>query len=425
MTVVAHSSISIISNLVVLSFFNYTINLWHLLAMIVFSWLPDVDSPSSLAGKMFFFVSKKINVIFGHRGFLHSITFLSIVVLLTFAVFIFAPQYIYIYFIIFYVAYISHLIADCFNISGVRLLYPKSTVYVFPFNDAFRFRSGNMKIELPIFITTLIFSGIFYFTVMENQGLISYLRIKFANPSMAEEQFTSFEKSKYFADVVIYDKISRQNIDFKNVEVLFSDKNKIIFFQDKDIKFFEDSDIFKISKVSLRKSDLTFDKESFSGDLKSLLETDFRAASGVVYCNVDYKNHSITKENGNSRLFFSSKTDIKNIIDLVDSENNKILSDIEDLKLQTSIHKIRKIKNSLSVLNDDKEVAVRELQKTDDIKTKLDLSDRIRRTDSKIDSLTLELSLIDTGDDDEVLKMIKENQSKIIESIKCDLTVIK
>jgi len=134
--------------------------------MIVFALIPDIDTPGSFVGRVFFFISNRINLAFGHRGFIHSLHFLLIIIALSSFVFFLFPPSVYIFAIIFYVAYFSHLISDCFNLSGVRLLYPSPTVYVFPYDEGFRSRSGNVKVEFPITAIFIIISIIYYFTVI-------------------------------------------------------------------------------------------------------------------------------------------------------------------------------------------------------------------------------------------------------------------
>jgi len=410
MMAVTHSSVSIMFNLIVLSLFNFSLNPFHFIAMIIFSWLPDIDTPNSLVGRAFSFVSKRLNILFGHRGFLHSLTFVLLLSTLFFPVFILADKSVYIYFLILPVSYFSHLIADCFNISGVRLMYPSNAVFVFPKNESFRFRSGDMRLELPVIFVSLVFSVVFFISVMGNDGFISFLRIKFAKPSMAEQQFVSFEHSKYYADITLYDKISRQNIDFTNVEVLFSDSNKVIFFQGDEIKKYENSDLFNIVRVSLKKSNEQFDKTQFTGNLDDLLEENFRAFTGTV--------------NGEN-MFFSTREELVIIQNKIKNDNKIISDEIASLLLQGSAYKVAQIRRNILTLENERDNAIGLLNNTVDIKTKLELSDRIKRITSRIESLNLDLSLVDTSIDQVINSRVGELRLKIIERVECSVVLIK
>ncbi|HBD96221.1 MAG TPA: hypothetical protein DDY71_14825 [Spirochaetia bacterium] len=88
---------AIFCNLVVLSFFNFTLQFEHLLAMIVFALIPDIDTPGSFIGKVFFFISNRINLAFGHRGFIHSLHFLLIIIALSSFVFFLFPPTMYVF----------------------------------------------------------------------------------------------------------------------------------------------------------------------------------------------------------------------------------------------------------------------------------------------------------------------------------------
>lgn len=87
--------------------------------------MPDIDHPSSKAGKKAGPLSTIINKIFGHRGFLHT------------------PLFIFLFFILFFyfltnknlnyytpllygycIGYVSHLFLDLLTVSGIPLFFP-------------------------------------------------------------------------------------------------------------------------------------------------------------------------------------------------------------------------------------------------------------------------------------------------------------
>ncbi len=102
--------------------------------------LPDIDSDSSIIGKRKIF--RPIQFLFGHRGFLHSFTFL---LLFTFFFVLFIPVIAFPLFL----GYSLHLFADSFTIQGIRPFYPLRKTY------AGKFKTGG-KIDLMLFISVLI-----------------------------------------------------------------------------------------------------------------------------------------------------------------------------------------------------------------------------------------------------------------------------
>ncbi|MEI4259966.1 MAG: metal-dependent hydrolase [Candidatus Dasytiphilus stammeri] len=107
---------------------------WHIIsAAILTSLLPDIDHPRSLLGQHLKWLSASMRVIFGHRGFTHSILALAAAVkifnltLLLSRVII--PDDVSQGMII---GYISHLIADSLTPAGIPLLWPLRWKLRFP-----------------------------------------------------------------------------------------------------------------------------------------------------------------------------------------------------------------------------------------------------------------------------------------------------
>ncbi|WWO96952.1 MAG: metal-dependent hydrolase [Candidatus Dasytiphilus stammeri] len=95
---------------------------WHIIASAMLtSLLPDIDHPSSLLGQHFKWLSSTMRLIFGHRGFTHSILALATAVKLIFLSRVIIPADVIQGMII---GYISHLIADSITPAGIPLLWP-------------------------------------------------------------------------------------------------------------------------------------------------------------------------------------------------------------------------------------------------------------------------------------------------------------
>ncbi len=106
-----------------------TTSLFSLSAFLVamlFALLPDIDTPRSTISNISPVtqtISKKINIIAGHRGPLHSLFFRSVITLLL--RYLYASSYIeYTVFIAGSLGYLSHLILDAFTPRGIPFFWP-------------------------------------------------------------------------------------------------------------------------------------------------------------------------------------------------------------------------------------------------------------------------------------------------------------
>ncbi len=77
----------------------------------------DIDEENSFIGRRTRPLSNIINIIFKHRGFIHSLLFILIVSLITWSFF-------NNYYIPFLIGASSHLFLDSLTPSGIRILYP-------------------------------------------------------------------------------------------------------------------------------------------------------------------------------------------------------------------------------------------------------------------------------------------------------------
>ncbi len=91
--------------------------------------LPDIDHPKSFISRSYFLpISKIVEATTRHRGWTHSIfgTLIFTLIFLT-ILYYFSLSTFYAFF--FFVGYISHLISDSLNPSGVNWLWPKKKRY--------------------------------------------------------------------------------------------------------------------------------------------------------------------------------------------------------------------------------------------------------------------------------------------------------
>jgi len=86
-----------------------------LVVALIATYIPDVDSRFSKTGRKFYL--KPIQWFVGHRGLIHSFTFL---ILITLGFTLFFPLIA----LPFFLGYCCHLMADSFTVRGIRPFYP-------------------------------------------------------------------------------------------------------------------------------------------------------------------------------------------------------------------------------------------------------------------------------------------------------------
>lgn len=100
--------------------------------------LPDIDHPQSAMGRLFFFISQPLNSRFGHRNLIHSFIIWSP---LFFAGVIIRSD------TVLWVAFgaWSHILLDCWNISGTKAFIPFSQKPVVIFKRDWRILTGSVQ----------------------------------------------------------------------------------------------------------------------------------------------------------------------------------------------------------------------------------------------------------------------------------------
>lgn len=114
----SHLAFGALISLLLINFVGYNKfifdNIMIHILILLFSVLPDIDIHDSKIGKSVGFFSKIIQLIFGHRGFFHSLwmVLLLYIILLPFG-----------YEIAVY-GYIGHLLVDMITSDGIKVFYP-------------------------------------------------------------------------------------------------------------------------------------------------------------------------------------------------------------------------------------------------------------------------------------------------------------
>ncbi|MDP7244474.1 MAG: metal-dependent hydrolase [Flavobacteriales bacterium] len=112
-----HLAFGLLVALLALDFFNIQNKLLFVLIVVFFSIFPDIDDTKSKIGKKNRQISRIINILFGHRGFFHSIY----VPLILYYIFYYVNKEIGAAVL---VGYFSHLFMDALTRKGIKPFYP-------------------------------------------------------------------------------------------------------------------------------------------------------------------------------------------------------------------------------------------------------------------------------------------------------------
>ncbi|MEA3378021.1 MAG: metal-dependent hydrolase [Nanoarchaeota archaeon] len=117
-----HLIFSILCSFTLLKFYEINHPIIFCLTFIFFGLIPDMDMPKSKLGKKHKIISNILHILFGHRGFIHTIFP---------AIFFFAIFYYYGFIeiaIASILGYLGHLLLDILTPYGLKVFYPFSKV---------------------------------------------------------------------------------------------------------------------------------------------------------------------------------------------------------------------------------------------------------------------------------------------------------
>ena len=168
--------------------------------------LPDLDTPKSIIGRFLYPIAAYIERKFGHRQATHSLLALLILGLIT-APLIYVNLFCWIALLS---GYLSHLLIDTTNKSGVPLFYPSSIRAVMPKPEKWRIRVGS-KAESIVFIIILI--AVFALFPINRMGLFRALHRMIKDTQSAIADYRSWADSyRVYANVKGVFNVSQQPI---------------------------------------------------------------------------------------------------------------------------------------------------------------------------------------------------------------------
>ena len=163
--------------------FEYEVSAVTWLCVAAGSILPDIDLPTSVLGRTFWWFSSPIEKRFGHRTITHS--FLAMIVLgLLLSPLLYYNLSLYFWCVI--GGYWSHLWIDMFNLRGVDLFWPSPIRVVMPGKEQYRMQVGS-KGENILMIS--FFVAILGLYPLSNVGLWHGLHTILGNFDVARDEY--------------------------------------------------------------------------------------------------------------------------------------------------------------------------------------------------------------------------------------------
>lgn len=130
---------------------------------------PDIDEPNSMLGKKTLGISNLLKAIFGHRGFTHSLIFVSLLALLLFSLSfipsiqsltLFSPPLILLCISGFILGCLLHILGDMMTYSGVPIFLPFNLKNYHTLPKILRFKTGGKMDYLIATFSLMLFAFI-------------------------------------------------------------------------------------------------------------------------------------------------------------------------------------------------------------------------------------------------------------------------
>lgn len=174
---------------------------------ILFSFMPDIDIPTSRVGRPLFFISVPLEKRFGHRTITHSIIGVAILAALASPLYFFWP-------LCFWAVmggYWSHIQIDMSNIRGVDLFWPSAMRVVMPGKIKYRLEVGS-KAEMIVLCSLLVFCVGLY--PISNMGLRGGLHQLLKDFDIAYDEFVEVQGLDWYTlELKAIDNLTLEHIE--------------------------------------------------------------------------------------------------------------------------------------------------------------------------------------------------------------------
>lgn len=380
-----------------LSFYNVNVfsNPFYLGVCVLSSLIPDIDTPKTIAGKLFYPFAIFLNRKYGHRTLTHSLLFLGFIILiltLFSRLFSFDPNYTRI------VSYgiISHLILDMLTIQGVPLFYPfRRNPCVLPADPAYRLSTNNPKSEIIAFTIFVLLA--FTMFPLFSQGFWTSYNRTFGTVAHCDRENTNANNW-----IICEYNYIKNNTEYRGEGyILESNEKRLILFNSKEVFTLDTDDKAikinsakpKISKFPKRVQELNFMDISLDS-VNYLLHN--RICSGLIQSNynVKYIDKGITYQtnfvkfsnNYNFKLFTVLDTMRNDLLDKLANINARIAKDsIQQLEKSSEYQKLKYRQSRL----------LTQINQTSDLYLKNKLQDELIENSHKIKTFDIKSYQID------------------------------
>lgn len=177
-----HSSFAMVIYALVGGLLDLPINALTISAVIFGALLPDIDTPKSAIGLTLYPISALLRRRFKHRTITHSLLMLPLLLIPMLLSFNLGASLM--------IGYVSHLFSDTMTKTGVPLLYPKKSIFVFPGNEKWRIQTrkeGISQQELAFLLAMATLAGLLVPFV--HAGPMYFIRSIVASPANAIDQY--------------------------------------------------------------------------------------------------------------------------------------------------------------------------------------------------------------------------------------------
>ena len=209
MTAPTHIAFAELLYLLILTTTGVALNVPNALLIAVSSTLPDIDTGASRIGKLFPFVSLKLERRFGHRTLTHSLSCVLLLSLLLIPLCLIGRDL----YTCFLMGYLSHPLLDTGTVNGTKLFYPFSNLRcVFPLDvnnpQRYRVQTGS-RMEMVLGI--IFFVGCIPTFYVASQGYERFIRVTQQSIEAAVRDYEQFSRNHFvLANIDSYDMLTKQ-----------------------------------------------------------------------------------------------------------------------------------------------------------------------------------------------------------------------
>ena len=174
---------------------------------VLFSFMPDIDIPTSKVGRPLFFISIPLEKRFGHRTITHSV--IGVAILAALASPLYALHEAYFWAVL--GGYWSHIQIDMANIRGVDLFWPSPVRVVMPGKTRYRLEVGS-KAEM-ILLCALFALGVGLYP-LSNLGLRGGLHQLLKDFDIAYDEFVEVQGTHWYTlELKAIDNLTLEHIE--------------------------------------------------------------------------------------------------------------------------------------------------------------------------------------------------------------------